>query len=86
MSLNKLTEWSFRLPVGIDAHRRRVRPVAHLPEDEEAIPLAVGRHMGVQPAQAPGSTGSVIRVRRAEPRRACVGTPRARRLGARSPV
>ena len=77
MSLKSPTDLSFGSQSGSTRHARE-HAVAHLPEDEEAVPLAVRRHVRVEPAQA-----------RARPRRgsrrsgrataACAGTRAARR-------
>ena len=67
MSLIDADRRVLRLPVGIDAHARE-HAVAHLPEDPEAVPLAVRRHVRVQPAQT-GRDRVVVVGGRAEPRR-----------------
>ena len=52
-SLIALTVPSFGVPLGIDAHAGD-RAVAHPPEHPEAVPLAVGRNVRVEPALTVG--------------------------------
>ena len=58
---------TIRLPVRVDPHVGE-DTVTHLPEDREAVELAVGRHVAVQPAQTVGDRVVVV-LGRSEPRR-----------------
>ena len=66
-SFAALDRRALRLPVGVDAHAFE-HAVAHAPEDPEAVPLAVRRHVPVQPVQARRHAVVVVGGR-TEPRR-----------------